>query len=50
MRIDHKLPTVLSRQDIDRVLDSTGDLKYEAMLAIMYSSGLRVSEVIRLHL
>ena len=50
MRIDHKLPTVLSRQDIDRVLDSTGDLKYEAMLAIMYSSGLRVSKVIRLHL
>ena len=50
MRIDHKHSTVLSRQDIDRLLDSTGDLKYKAMLAIMYSSGLRVSEVIRLHL
>jgi integrase/recombinase XerD len=49
MRIDHKLPTVLSRQDIDRLLDSTGDLKYKAMLATMYSSGLRVSEVIHLH-
>lgn len=33
MRIDHKLPTVLSRQDIDRLLDSTDDLKYKAMLA-----------------
>lgn len=49
MRIDHKLPTVLSRQDIDRLLDSTDDLKYRAMFATMYSSGLRVSEVIHLH-
>ena len=49
MRIDHKLPTVLSRQDIDELLDSTDDLKYKAMFATMYSSGLRVSEVIHLH-
>lgn len=49
MRIDHKLPTVLSRQDIDGLLDSTDDLKYRAMFATMYSSGLRVSEVIHLH-
>lgn len=49
MRIDHKLPTVLSRQEIDALLDSTGDLKYKAMFATMYSSGLRVSEVIHLH-
>ena len=49
MRINHKLPTVLSRQDIDGLLDSTDDLKYRAMFATMYSSGLRVSEVIHLH-
>lgn len=49
MRIDHKLPTVLSGQDIDVLLDSTDDLKYKAMFATMYSSGLRVSEVIHLH-
>lgn len=49
MRIDHKLPTILSRQDIDELLDSTDDLKYKAMFATMYSSGLRVSEVIHLH-
>lgn len=49
MRIDHKLPTVLSRQDIDGLLNSTDDLKYRAMFATMYSSGLRVSEVIHLH-
>lgn len=49
MRIDHKLPTVLSRQDIDGLLDSTDDLRYRAMFATMYSSGLRVSEVIHLH-
>lgn len=44
-----KDPQELSCQDIDRLLDSTDDLKYKAMLAAMYSSGLRVSEVIRLH-
>ena len=49
MRIDHKLPTVLSRQEVDRLLDVTNGLKYKAMLATMYSSGLRVSEVIHLH-
>lgn len=49
MRIDHKLPTVLSRQEVDRLLDVTDGLKYKAMLATMYSSGLRVSEVIHLH-
>ncbi len=49
MRIDHKLPTILSRQDIDELLDSTNNLKYKAMFATMYSSGLRVSEVIHLH-
>ncbi len=49
MRIEHKLLTVLSRQDVDRLLDSTGDLKYKAMLATMYSSVLRVSKVIHLH-
>lgn len=49
MRIDHKLPLVLSLPEINELLDSTDDLKYRAMFAVMYSSGLRVSEVIHLH-
>ena len=47
--IEHKLPTVLSTDEIDRLLDATDDLKYKAMFATMYSSGMRVSDVIHLH-
>ena len=49
MMIEHKLPTVLSVDEVERLLDATDDLKYKAMFATMYSSGMRVSEVIHLH-
>jgi integrase/recombinase XerD len=49
MIIDHKLPTVLTPEEVDKLLDVTEDLKYKAMFATMYSSGMRVSEVIHLH-
>ena len=49
MMIDHKLPVVLSVDEIDKLLDATDDLKYKAMFATMYSSGMRVSEVVHLH-
>ena len=49
MMIEHKLPVILSAEEIDRLLDATKDLKYKAMFATMYSSGMRVSEVIHLH-
>ena len=46
---EHKLPIVLSATEINRLLDAVDDLKYKAMFAVMYSSGMRVSEVIHLH-
>lgn len=49
MIIDHKLPTVLTIEEVEQLLDVTDDLKYKAMFATMYSSGMRVSEVIHLH-
>lgn len=49
MIIDHKLPTVLTADEVERLLDATDDLKYKVMFATMYSSGMRVSEVIHLH-
>lgn len=45
---DYAVPKVLTRSEIQRLLDATPNLKYKAMFAIMYSSGLRISEVIRL--
>jgi len=44
MIIEHKLPTVLSTDEIDRLLDATDDLKYKAMFATMYSYGILVPE------
>lgn len=49
MKRDRTLPTVLSRQEISSIIDATPNLKHKAMIATMYSSGLRVSEVIHLH-
>ena len=46
---DHKLPTVISVEEVERLLDATVNLKYKAILATMYSSGLRVSETVHLH-
>lgn len=49
MKKDHSLPTVLSREEIQAVIDHTSNLKHKAIIATMYSSGLRVSEVVHLH-
>ena len=46
---DYAVPKVLSRAEIDRLLDATPNLKYKAIFAVMYSSGLRISEVLHLH-
>ena len=43
-----KLPLLLSRKEVDRILDNAGNLKHRALLANVYGSGLRVSEVVKL--
>lgn len=49
MKRERHLPVVLSRSEMESIIDSTTNLKHKAMIALMYSSGLRVSEVIHLH-
>lgn len=49
MILEHKLPTVLTPGEVDCLLDAVEDIKYKAMFAVMYSSGMRISEVIHLH-
>ena len=46
---DYAVPEVLSFHDVEKLLNATEDLKYKAIFAIMYSSGLRISEVLHLH-
>ncbi|MFL0246071.1 tyrosine-type recombinase/integrase [Candidatus Clostridium stratigraminis] len=45
---DKKLPQVLSRLEIKKILDSITNLKHRAILTTIYASGLRVGEVVNL--
>lgn len=49
MKRERNLPTVLSPVEINAVIDAASNLKHKAIIATMYSSGLRVSEAIHLH-
>lgn len=43
-----QLPTVLSSEEITRILDRTINLKHWTVMATLYATGLRVSELMRL--
>lgn len=43
-----KLVKVLSKDDIKEMIDSRTSLKHKLVIALMYSSGLRVSEVVKI--
>ena len=49
MKRERNLPAVLTRNEINAIIDATTNLKHKAIIATMYSSGLRVSEVVHLH-
>lgn len=44
------LPTVLSKEEVIDLLRATYNLKHRTILALMYSCGLRISEVLQLQL
>lgn len=44
----NKLPIVLSQDEVQRMFDVCENLKHKVILAILYSTGLRVSELINL--
>ncbi len=43
-----KIPLVLSLDEVTRLLQSAGSLKYQAALGVAYGAGLRASEVVHL--
>jgi integrase/recombinase XerD len=45
---EKKLPSVLSQNEVLRILQSTKNLKHRAILTLIYSVGLRVGEVVKL--
>ena len=46
--VPRKLPNVLSREEVSRLLEATVSLKYKAAFSIAYGAGLRISEVLAL--
>ena len=48
VRQPRKLPNVLNEEEVVRLLEGAGGLKYRAALGVAYGAGLRVSEVANL--
>jgi site-specific recombinase XerD len=48
MRVPQKLPVVLSRDEVTRLIAAAPNLKSQTALSVAYATGLRVSEVIGL--
>ncbi|MBD3581547.1 tyrosine-type recombinase/integrase [Flavobacterium selenitireducens] len=49
-RKEKKLPTVLSMDEVKRLLGASANLKHRALLSLIYSGGFRISEVLNLKL
>lgn len=47
-RMDKRLPVVLSKEEVKSMIETTRNLKRRSILALTYSAGLRISEVISL--
>jgi len=45
---DKKLPVVLSQEEVSRIFAVVFNIKHKLILMLMYSAGLRVSEVVKL--
>ena len=48
VRVEHKLPVVLSREEVARLIEAAGNLKYRTALSVAYGAGLRASEIVSL--
>ena len=48
VRLPRKLPVILSREEVGRLIAASGNLKHQTALALAYGTGLRVNEVVSL--
>ena len=48
VHVPRKLPVILSRDEVARLITCAGNLKYQAALSVAYGAGLRASEVVGL--
>ena len=47
-RREQRIPELLTREEVARIVDATANLKHRTLLATCYACGLRVSEVVAL--
>jgi len=47
-RRDHRLPNVLSKEEVKKIITSPTNIKHRAMLSLIYACGLRRSELLSL--
>lgn len=48
MKLDAQLPKVLTLTEVECLIDAATDIRNKAIIALLYSSGLRVGELVRL--
>jgi site-specific recombinase XerD len=48
MKVRNKLPQILTREEIKKLIQSLDNLKHKSYLLLSYSAGLRLSEVVNL--
>ncbi len=48
VKLPHKLPVVLSPQEVSRLIAAASNVKHQAALSVAYGAGLRASEVVHL--
>lgn len=49
LRFDESLPVVPSKEQVSTIIEAIKNPKHKAEIALLYSSGIRVSELCRLH-
>jgi len=47
-KVTYKLPSILSPDEVKRIINAVSNIKHRALLMVIYGSGLRVSEAIKL--
>jgi integrase/recombinase XerD len=45
---EHRLPEVLSKEEVQKIITATTNIKHKALLCLIYSCGLRIGEAINL--
>ncbi len=48
VRVEQRLPVILSREEVARLIEATRGIKYQTALSVAYGAGLRAGEVIGL--